>query len=140
MRPAFVDGDKVVFLVKRVTHHPCWIEFETAESHFLRLRHVKAIVFGPRERLLHGRNLLFKLQVALRKFLINLRKREESLYPRVGFVHFPGHFVGRRKPHAALIAVVLEQQHHAYYLKGQENKPVVVTRYECKEVAHAPIS
>ena len=121
-----VDGHEITWLIDTVVHHLGWYQSVTLQ-HGKLVTVQEAAVFGQAgqtvRKLLH---LMFQIHISLRQLLVHLGKREESLHVRIPFVKLACYHVGSRKPCAALIAVVLEQEHHAHHLKNQEEKPMVV--------------
>ena len=121
-----VDGNQVVWLVQAVGHH-----LGRDESVILKQRKLVAVIDGTIlgysieavAQLLH---LLLQIGIPLGKLLVHLGQGEESLHVGIPFINLARHGIGCRKPRTALVAVILEQKHHAHHLQNHEDKPMVV--------------
>ena len=79
----------------------------------------------------------FQEKISLRQFLVHCPLVHESTDFRIGLIGHARDIVGRRKPHAPLITVVLEHQHEAHDLEQHEYEPIVVFLQKLEEVAHS---
>ena len=121
-----VDGNQVVWLVQAVGHH-----LGRDESVILKQRKLVAVIDGtilgyPIEAVAQLLHLLLQIGIPLGKLLVHLGQGEESLHVGIPFIDLARHGIGCRKPRTALVAVILEQKHHAHHLQNHEDKPMVV--------------
>ena len=134
---AFVDGYEVVELVEGVAHHARRYRLISCEHASLQALKIGCVVSQRGLCLCHLRHLSLKIQVTRRQLAVDLDEREILVHGCLGSINLSRHRIGRREPHASLIAVILEQQHKADNLKKQEQNPVVVTCKKIEKITHS---
>ena len=121
-----VERDEVVRLVDAVAYHAGWDDAAAVKSRLKGAFRDARVLCRVKKTLAEQCNLLLKIYVALCETLVHLGQGEELVDGRRGFIYLARHNIGRREPHAALIPVELEEEHHGYYLKHDEDEPVMI--------------
>ena len=133
---ALVNRDEVLRPVHRVADHLGRNQLKAAqELQLLSLLHRRVGRQFAVETAQLG-DLPFQIEVALRQFLVDTCQREELAHRRICLIDMSGNVVSRRKPHASLVAVVLEQQHNTDHLEYNEQQPVMIFSQESKQIPH----
>ena len=65
-------------------------------------------------------HLLLKVDVTLGELFVYLGHAKKRAHMRLGLQHPARNLIGRREPHGALVAVVVEQKHKACHLQQHQ--------------------